>query len=294
MADTLKTSSSQSHVSLLSQDLKGTTEADQMPQGVGLAATGLSFSYAHFALVDISFAIGHGEFTTVVGANGSGKSTLLKLISGYLKPEEGTIELEGQDIHQMPLLDRARRIALVAQESSLNFPMTVQEYVLQGRHPYLSWFKFETRKDLEILHWALEVTDSLSFSRRKIQELSGGERQRIILARALVQEPRLMLLDEPTVHLDVGYQMELVSLIRSLSRQKKFAVVMVTHELNITAEFSDRVLLMNQGKVLAFGPPEAVMDEANLREVFRTDLLVDRNPISGAPRITPLHKEKRR
>jgi len=128
---------------------------------------------------------------------------------------------------------------------------------------------------------------------RNIQELSGGEKQRVVLARALVQEPQLMLLDEPTMHLDVGYQVELVHLIKSLSRDKGFTVVMVTHELNIAAEFSDQVLLLNEGHALAFGPPASVLDETNLMKVFRTDLLVDRNPISGAPRITPVGKGKR-
>jgi iron complex transport system ATP-binding protein len=258
-----------------------------------IEARNLSFSYKEFALNSISFQIQLGQFTTILGSNGSGKSTLLKLMSGYLKPRTGTFVLRGQNIHQMSLQQRARQIALVAQESQLNFSMTVREFVLMGRHPHLSWFKFEDQQSLEILAWALDITDSRSLAQRNIQELSGGEKQRVILARALVQEPRLMLLDEPTMHLDVGYQVELVHLIKSLSFDKGFAVVMVTHELNIAAEFSDQVLLLNEGEALAFGPPDNVLDEANLTRVFRTDLLVDRNPISGAPRITPVGKGKR-
>lgn len=253
----------------------------------------LSFAYKQFSLKSISFQVRLGEFTTVLGSNGSGKSTLLKLMSGFLKPHTGTVLLRGLDIHQMTLQQRARQIALVAQESHLNFSMTVREFVLMGRHPHLSWFKFEDRHSLEILRWALEMTDSQSLAHRNIQELSGGEKQRVVLARALVQEPQLMLLDEPTMHLDVGYQVELVHLIKSLSRDKGFTVVMVTHELNIAAEFSDQVLLLNEGNALAFGPPASVLDETNLMKVFRTDLLVDRNPISGAPRITPVGKGKR-
>jgi iron complex transport system ATP-binding protein len=257
-------------------------------------AENLSFSYKQFSLEGVSFQVEAGEFTTILGSNGSGKSTLLKLMSGYLTPAKGSFKLEGVSVHQMTLQQRARQIALVAQESSLNFPMTVHEYVLMGRHPHLSWFRFENRHSEEILRWVLEVTDALSLTKRNIQELSGGERQRVILARALVQEPRLMLLDEPTMHLDVGYQMELVHLIKSLSRKKGFNVVMVTHELNVAAEFSDRVLLLDEGKAVAFGPPETVLDERNLTRIFHTDLLVDRNPISGAPRITPVGKGKRR
>jgi len=253
----------------------------------------LSFAYKHFSLKSISFGVRPGEFTTVLGSNGSGKSTLLKLMSGYLKPQTGAVSLAGIDVHQMTLQQRARKIALVAQESHLNFPMSVREFVLMGRHPHLSWFKFEDRQSIEVLHWALDVTDSQSLAHRNIQELSGGEKQRVTLARALVQQPQLMLLDEPTMHLDVGYQVELVELIKSLSRDKGFTVVMVTHELNIAAEFSDQVLLLDEGRALAVGSPERVLDEANLMKVFRTDLLVDRNPISGAPRITPVGKRKR-
>jgi iron complex transport system ATP-binding protein len=258
-----------------------------------IEASNLSFSYKEFALNSISFQVPLGQFTTILGCNGSGKSTLLKLMSGYLKPETGTFALRGQNIHQMSLQQRARQIALVAQESQLNFSMMVREFVLMGRHPHLSWFKFEDQQSLEILGWALEMTDSRSLAHRNIQELSGGEKQRVILARALVQEPQLMLLDEPTMHLDVGYQVELVHLIKCLSLNKGFTVAMVTHELNIAAEFSDQVLLLHEGQALAFGPPENVLDEANLTRVFRTDLLVDRNPISGAPRITPVGRGKR-
>ena len=256
-----------------------------------MRVTDLTFAYKQFSLQPISFEVPPGAFTTVLGSNGSGKSTLLKLISGYLKPRTGKVLLRGMDIRQMTLRQRARQIALVAQESQLNFPMSVREFVLMGCHPHLSWFKFEDRQSLEVLEWTLDITDSRLLTHRNIQELSGGEKQRAILARALVQQPKLMLLDEPTMHLDVGYQMELVQLIKSLSRDKGFAVIMVTHELNIAAEFSDQVLLLNEGHALAFGSPEEVLDEANLMRVFRTDLLVDRNPISGAPRITPVRRE---
>ncbi len=254
--------------------------------------TNLSFGYPKFSLQAINFQVRLGEFTTVLGSNGSGKSTLLKLMSGYLKPQVGTVLLKGSSVHQMTLQQRARQIALVAQESHLSFPMKVREFVLMGRHPHLSWFKFEDRQSLQILEWALDSTDSQSLADRNIQELSGGEKQRVILARALVQEPQLMLLDEPTMHLDVGYQVELVQLLKSLSREKGFTVIMVTHELNIAAEFSEQVLLLHGGHGLAFGPPQDVLDETKLMKVFRTELLVDRNPISGAPRITPVGKAK--
>jgi iron complex transport system ATP-binding protein len=254
----------------------------------------LLFSYPQFCLEQIAFCAAASQFTTVLGSNGSGKSTLLKLISGYLNPLHGCVELNGQKVHELSLLQRTRQIALVLQEAPLHFPMTVQEFVLQGRHPHLAWFKFENQSDLEKIHWALHVTDSLAFAQRKIQDLSGGERQRVILARALAQEPNLLLLDEPTLNLDLGYQVELIGLIRTLGKERKFAVVMVTHELNLAAEFSDQVVLLHQGRQVACGFPDEVLTEKNLMEVFQLDVLVDQNPISGSPRITPINNKSSR
>jgi iron complex transport system ATP-binding protein len=259
-----------------------------------LKVSNLFYAYPQFTIDNLNFQVKPGEFTTIIGSNGSGKSTLLKLISGYLSPLRGRVELQGHWLHALSLKERARLIALVLQESPLNFPLTVREYVLQGRHPHLSWFKFETLSDIEKVQWAMTATDCLQFAQRKLQELSGGERQRVILARALAQEPRLMLLDEPTLNLDLGYQMELVSLLKSLSVEENFTVLMVTHEVNIAAEFSDQVLLLHRGKSVGCDKPESVLTEKLLMEVFGLDLLVDRNPISGAPRVTPVNSNRAR
>ncbi|MEW5978358.1 MAG: ABC transporter ATP-binding protein [Acidobacteriota bacterium] len=267
--------------------MKGSVEA---PTENWLEVSSVSFSYQAFQLEAIQFAVRSGEFVSVLGSNGSGKSTLLKLISGFLTARDGSIRLAGRQVNQIPLQERARRIALVAQESHLTFPMTVRDFVLQGRRPYLSWLGFETKADWDVVEEVMSLTDCLPMAARNILELSGGEKQRVILARALAQQPQLMLLDEPTIHLDVGYQMELVSLIRSLSRERRFTTIMVTHELNIAAEFSDKLLLLNGGRMVAFGLPEQVLREEVLREVFRTHLLVDRNPVSGGPRVTPVGK----
>lgn len=258
-----------------------------------LLVSELCYDYPAFRLDRLNFQVMAGEFSTIIGSNGSGKSTLLKLISGYLTPCSGRVEVLGQPVQELSLQQRARWMALVLQESPLNFPLTVEEYVLQGRHPYLGWLKYESRHDMDVTDWAMTATDCRQFARRKFQELSGGERQRAVLARALAQEPRLLLLDEPTLNLDLGYQIELVSLLRSLSSEKHFTVLMVTHELNIAAEFSDQVLLLDQGRARGWGRPETVLQENLLMEVFKLDLLVDRNPISGAPRITPIQGKSR-
>jgi iron complex transport system ATP-binding protein len=257
--------------------------------GATLEVRAVTFQHPEFTLEPTSFQLMAGQFGTIVGSNGSGKSTLLKLISGYLNPLKGEVVINGRHVHSLPLLERARQIALVMQESRLSFPLTVQEFVLQGRHPHLTGFKHEGIQDLEIVRKAMTGTSILPFARRKIQELSGGERQRVILARALAQQPRLLLLDEPTLNLDWGYQIEMVSLLKKLSREEHFTVLMVTHELNVAAEFSDRLLLLHRGRAMAQGTPEEVLTEAQLMEVFNLDLLVDRNPVSGAPRVTPVN-----
>src|SRR5262245_30647023 len=172
--------SSRENTNTTSQTAWTESPAAQAPKPF-LKVTDLTFAYKQFSLQPISFEVPPGAFTTVLGSNGSGKSTLLKLISGYLKPRTGTVLLSGKDIRQMTLRQRARQIALVAQESQLNFPMSVREFVLMGCHPHLSWFKFEGRQSLEVLEWALDITDSQLLTHRNIQELSGGEKQRVIL-----------------------------------------------------------------------------------------------------------------
>jgi iron complex transport system ATP-binding protein len=264
--------------------LEGTTHG-----GATLEVRGVTFQHPEFTLESTSFQLLAGQFGTIVGSNGSGKSTLLKLISGYLNPLKGEVVINSRSVHALPLPERARQIALVMQESRLSFPLTVQEFVLQGRHPHLTGLKHEGIQDLEVVRQAMTVTSILPFARRKIQELSGGERQRVILARALAQQPRLLLLDEPTLNLDWGYQIEMVSLLKKLSQEEHFTVLMVTHELNVAAEFSDRLLLLHRGHAMAQGTPDEVLNETQLMEVFNLDLLVDRNPVSGAPRVTPVN-----
>jgi cobalamin transport system ATP-binding protein len=241
-----------------------------------------------FQLHPVSFSMGPSEVTAIVGPNGSGKSTLLKLVSGTLRPASGRARWNGVDIHRMGHRERARQIAVVAQESALHFPMTVLEYCLLARHPFLDGLQLASSEDLAIVHRSLEMTEAAVFERRWMNELSGGERQRVILARALAQTPGLLLLDEPTLNLDVAFQMGLLELVERLAQENRMAVLMVTHEINLAAEFANHILLLNAGLPLAFGLPAEVLTEGQLREVFDSDLLVDRNPVSGAARVTLL------
>ena len=261
----------------------------ETPLPVCLEVRQASFGYpeaaGRFRLQAQNFYLHPGELFAVVGPNASGKSTLLKLLAGLLPPEAGAVLLEGRLVSALSPRERARRIAVVQQESPLLFPIRVRPFVLQGRHAYLSSLQFETTRDLEVAEQALHTTRTVHLADRLVQEISGGEKQRVILARALAQQPKLLLLDEPTLHLDIGYQVELLRLVRQLARQEAYAVVLVTHELNLAAEFADTALLLHQGRAVRLGKPAEVFRQELLEEVFQTELDVLPHPASGRPRV---------
>ncbi len=245
----------------------------------------LSYRYPHFDLREMNFAVERGELLAILGPNASGKSTLLKLLAGSLKPSAGAARLGGEPVHNLPQRERARRIALVQQESPVLFSLDVLSFVLQGRHAHRPRFGFETADDVQIAEEALELTCATHLRNRLVQELSGGEKQRVVLARALAQQAELLLLDEPTLHLDIGFQVELLRLVRRLAREKNYAVVIVSHELNLAAEFADTALLLHQGEALAHGIPGEVFRQDLLERVFQTPLEVFNDPKSGRPRV---------
>jgi iron complex transport system ATP-binding protein len=250
-----------------------------------LEARQAAFAYAHFHLAAVNLSLHRGELLAIVGPNAAGKSTLLHLLAGLLKPSAGAVLLEGRPVRGLDLRTRARRIALVQQESPLLFPVRVLPFVLQGRHARLGLLGLETAEDVALARRALETTRSLHLADRFVQELSGGEKQRVVLARALAQQPELLLLDEPTLHLDIGFQTELLRLVQRLARRERYAVALVTHELNLAAEFADTVLLLHQGRVLRHGAPADVFERELLEQVFETELDVFTHPESGRPRV---------
>jgi len=238
-----------------------------------------------FTLEALSFQAKPGEIVAVLGPNASGKSTLLKLISGELQPLSGRIFLNNFVIHSLPTKTRAQRIALVQQESTLLFPSLVWEFVLQGRHPYGRSLRFESDHDITIAKNALAQVGAAHLSDRRMDKISGGEKQRVILARALSQQPLLLLLDEPTLHLDIGAQVDLLETLRRLAAENRYSVVVVTHELNLAGEYADQVVLMQKGKCLRVGTPAAVYQRELLEQVFQAPLSVAIAP-SGRPRVT--------
>jgi len=222
----------------------------------------------------------------IIGPNGSGKSTLLEIASGHLKPLTGAVRLGGEDLHRMSFLDRARLVGLARQDAPLLFSFEVREFVRQGRHPHLGRGLFENEDDERWVDWALDKTNLRRLAGRRITEISGGEFQRAVLARTLAQRPRLLLLDEPTANLDIGYQIEMLGLIRNLAASQDFVAIIVTHELNLAAELADKLLLLESGRCLSSGTAEEVLKSDLLSRVFRTPVEVDHNPASGRPRVT--------
>ena len=251
----------------------------------------ISFRYhKDWVLQDISFRVEKGEFVGVIGPNGSGKTTLLKILYRLLTPQKGEILFNLAPMKRMDRADIAKRIAVVAQETQLLFPFSVLETVLMGRSPYLGHLTFEGQKDLEISKKAMEWTKILPFSERPMDELSGGERKRVFIARALAQEPEVILLDEPTANLDIHHQIDFLDLILTLNRERGLTIFMASHDMNIASEFCDRLILLQGGRIFKMGSPREVITKENIEKVYGCQVWIDQNPISGMPRIILLKK----
>ena len=246
----------------------------------------IRFSYDEPVLRGLSFEIGAGQLLAVVGPNGSGKSTLLKIIVGILKPESGSVLIAGRDLASIKRRQAARLIGYVAQDAAVRFPFTAMEFVLQGRFAQGRLIGFESEQDILEANRAMELTNTTQFAARLVVELSGGERQRVMLARSLASRPRVLVLDEPVANLDISHQVKMLDLVRRLTVESKMSAIVVTHELNLAADFGTNILLLKDGEMIAFGNPGDVMTEPLLRSVFETNLLVDANPINGSPRVT--------
>jgi iron complex transport system ATP-binding protein len=272
--------------SLASQPIPFRAEAPPRlkAEQVSYAYSATDRSAPKFTLGPTSFEAQQREIVAILGPNASGKSTLLRLLAGLIKPLSGRVEVDGVEASELDLRTRAQRIALVQQESELLFPLRVWEYVLQGRYPYGKRLRFESDEDCLLAANALAQVGADELRDRWMDQLSGGEKQRVILARALSQQPSLLLLDEPTQHLDIGGKVELLRRLRRLADENRYTVIVVTHELNLAAEFSDRIVLLHKGKCLRVGSPAEVYEREVLEEVFEAPLEVEMRP-SGRPRV---------
>ena len=271
--------------------LAARSDAARTPD-VRLSVEQVSYAYSPnpsqaplFTLEATSFQARAGEMVAILGPNASGKSTLLKLISGALQPLSGRVMLDGFATHSLPARTRAQRIAMVQQDSQLLFPSRAWEFVLQGRHPYSRTLHFETETDLIVARNAMAQVNAEPLMDRWMDQISGGERQRVILARALAQQPLLLLLDEPTLHLDIGAQVDLLEALRRLAGENRYTVVVVTHELNLVGQYADQIVLMQRGRCLRVGTPAAVYQRELLEQVFNARLTVELGA-NGRPRVS--------
>lgn len=260
-------------------------------QSVTLRINNIACRYdAANVLENIDFSAKGGDFIGVIGPNASGKSTLLKSISKVLKPYTGVVLLNERDVHTLKSAEIAKNLAVVPQESVISFAFTALEVVLMGRTPHLNRFEMESTQDLIIAQKSMELTNTWYLAERPIDTLSGGEKQRIIIARALTQEPRVLLLDEPTDHLDINHQIEILDLIKRLSKEEKMVVIGVFHDLNIASRYCDRLILLHKGRIFAAGGAENVLTGENIEKVYGVKVTVKQDDISGKLLIHPQRK----
>jgi iron complex transport system ATP-binding protein len=259
-----------------------------------LEVRGVSFSYESTPILeDATFSVEQSEFLGVMGPNGSGKTTLLRCMCRVLEPRVGTILIDGRDLKKFSRGEVAKSVGVVPQSPVVDAAFTVIEIVLMGRTSRIGRFEAESVEDLEAVEEAMKMTDTLHLSDRTFDELSGGERQRVIIARALAQEPEVLLLDEPTVHLDIKYQLEVLELIEKLNKQKGIVIVAVFHDLNLASQHCDRIILLHNGRIEAIGPPDQVLTPESIRRIYGVDAVVKRHPVTNALHVAPYLPLKR-
>ena len=263
---------------------------------MALTVDHLYFGYASraaepsFGLHDVTVAVPRGSLTGLLGPNGCGKTTLLKLLSGVLRPRQGTIALDGRAMSGIPRRELARHVAVVPQETHPAFDYTAMEMVLMGRHPHLGAFQLEGPADLAIAREALLATGTLHLADRPYMTLSGGEKQRVVIAGALAQSPDVLLLDEPTASLDLGYQLEIAALLSRLNIARGVTMVLATHDLNLAASLCDTLVLMRDGRVLAQGPTRDVLTGAAIRQLYDVDADVQFHERAGHLTVVPVRR----
>lgn len=259
-----------------------------------LSAENISFAYAGTpTLTDVDFALGCGALRALLGPNGSGKTTLLKILTGILPPARGIVKYQDVDLKSMSRREIARRVALVPQELNLQFGFTVRQMVMLGRTPHTSALGGPSKQDREIVERVMELTETAEMRDRIITELSGGEQQRVVIAMALAQEPQVLLLDEPTVHLDISHQIEILDLVRKLNRERGLTVLATMHDLNLAALYFDDLVLLERGRIVAQGAPAEVLSVDRIRDVFHANVLVQAHPVrEDAPQVVLLPTER--
>jgi len=258
-----------------------------------LKISNLSSGYQTKEVVkNISCAVNQGEFVGVIGPNGSGKTTLFRTITKIIPGYTGSLSYKEKEISDWPVRALAREIAVVPQFLLMAFPFKVYDFVALGRTPYLGRFEMVSELDEEIIKGAMDITGCSGLRERIVTELSGGELQRVFLAQALAQEPKLLLLDEPTSHLDIGHQVEILHLLKILNKEKGLTIVIILHDLNTAGEYCNRLILLDEGKIYKTGTPADVLTYQNIEAVYKTVVVVKENHISGKPYVIPVPKDR--
>ncbi|ANB57882.1 ABC transporter family protein [Anoxybacillus sp. B7M1] len=244
--------------------------------------------YDHKTVIqDVSLVVPSGKISVMIGANGCGKSTLLKTMARLIKPTSGQIILDGKPISQFPPKQLARILGLLPQSPVIPEGITVADLVGRGRFPHQSWLSGWTKKDYEAVAEAMEFMNIIEFANHPIDELSGGQRQRVWIAMALAQQPDILLLDEPTTFLDITYQIEILDLLTDLNRKHGTTIVMVLHDINLSARYADHIFALHKGRLVAEGEPSKVLTSTLIKEIFGLDCTVIEDPLSGSPMVVP-------
>jgi ABC-type cobalamin/Fe3+-siderophores transport system ATPase subunit len=263
-----------------------------------LNASDISFAYprrraaSHRVLEDVSLEVARGAIVGLLGPNGSGKTTLLRILAGVLPPQSGTVAIDGRPIAHLTRRELARRVAVVPQETHSTFDFSVIDMVLMGRYPHLGAFELEGADDQAIARDALAATGTSALEARPFATLSGGEKQRVVIASALAQASDMLLLDEPTAALDLGYQFEIAALLRRLNSERGTTMVVSTHDLNLAAAMCERVVLLKQGRVIAQGVTEETMTVANIRQLYEVEADVQFHPLAGHLTVVPIGRTR--
>ena len=251
----------------------------------------ISFGYQNSLVIDnVSFKVKKGEFIGLIGPNGAGKSTLFKTLLGILKPNSGEVLYGGKTIESLGFKERAKKMAFLPQIFELKFSYTVEDFIAMGRFPYQDGLSVYSNEDLKLVEEVIQRFLLTEIRKRRIDELSGGELQRVLFAQSIAQNPEVLLLDEPTTHLDIGHQFEIMNILSRLNKEG-LTVIAILHDLNISAEFCDRIILMNKGIVVRDGEPSSVMDYNVIEDVYKAKVVIKKNPYSGKPFLI-LYRDK--
>ena len=239
-------------------------------------------------LSNVSLEVSAGEFFVIIGPNGAGKTSLLKVLSGLQKAQKGTVTIKDKNILNYRRRNLSQIMAIVPQHIEVGFPFTVADTVIMGRSPHLGILGMEGENDFHIAEEAMKFTDVSHLTDRKLFQLSGGELQRVIIARAICQQPEIILLDEPTTALDPAHQLKIMDLMEKFRREHGTTIIMVSHDLNLASMYGDRVLLLKSGRVVKTGDPKSVLNKELLEDSYGCRIQVDESPLGGVARVTPI------